>query len=191
MLNDSIKNNFTLPFDFCFSDRKHIDSELNCQDHIGSAQNVNSPKYLIVTQQKAARIEDPNKGDNFAVFDKLNVGKNFVKFDEVRFLRILLLLIMVNMTIRIKIEIPICFYKEYIGGEQFSHFITYLDVTKLYSTQVILLRFQIDHINLKEKQKFEENGGATDIDRLFMTLIRHSEIKMVSDGNKVTEIQVS
>ena len=85
MLNDSIKNIFTLSFDFCFSDRKVIDSELNCQVHTGSTQKVISPKYLIVTQQKSARIEAPNHVHNFAIFDKLNVGKNFVEVDEVRF----------------------------------------------------------------------------------------------------------
>ena len=59
-----------------------------------------------------------------------------------------------------------------------------------YPIQVIDLRFQVDHINSKKIQLFEEYRGATKNARLFMTLIRHRKIEMLSDGNKITEYTV-
>ena len=49
--------------------------------------------------------------------------------------------------------------------------------------QVIILWFQVDHINAKKYQLFEEYRGATNNARLFMILIMHREFKMVSDGD--------
>ena len=49
-----------------------------------------------------------------------------------------------------------------------------------YPFQVIDLRFQVDLINPKKFQFFEENRGATNA-RLFMTLFRHRQIKVISD----------
>ena len=50
-----------------------------------------------------------------------------------------------------------------------------------YPIQLIHLRFQVDHINPEKIGLFEEHGGATKNARLFMQLIRHREIKMISD----------
>ena len=69
-------------------------------------------------------------------------------------------------------------------------FIKYDDVKNTYPIQVIDLRFQVDHINPKKIQFFEEYRADPANARLFLILIRHREIKMVSDGNKITEIQV-
>ena len=57
-----------------------------------------------------------------------------------------------------------------------------------YPIQVIDSRFQVDHNNPKKIQPLEEYGGATNNARLFMTLIRHGEINMISRGNKITEV---
>ena len=59
-----------------------------------------------------------------------------------------------------------------------------------YPIQVIDLRFQVDHINPKKIQLFEENRGATNNARLFVISIRHREIKMISDGNKFSEVNI-
>ena len=50
------KNSFTLSFDFLSTDRKTVDTHLEHQVDIGSAQNFNSPKFLIAVHQTAARI---------------------------------------------------------------------------------------------------------------------------------------
>ena len=56
--------------------------------------------------------------------------------------------------------------------------------------QVIDLRFQVVHINTQKTQIFGEHRGATNIARLFMILIRHGEIKIMSDEIKVTEVKI-
>ena len=59
-----------------------------------------------------------------------------------------------------------------------------------YPIQVTDLKFQVDHINPTKIQRFEVYNGATKKTRLFMHLFRHREIKTLSDGNKITEINV-
>ena len=56
-----------------------------------------------------------------------------------------------------------------------------------YPIQVIDLRFQVDQINPKKIQLFEEYRGATNNARLLMIISSHREIKMLSDGKKITE----
>ena len=57
-----------------------------------------------------------------------------------------------------------------------------------YPILVIGLRFQLDHMNLEKTQLFEEHNAATNGAKFFVILIRHSEIKMVSDGKKITTV---
>ena len=57
------------------------------QNDIGSAQNVNSPKYLMVAHQTAARKEVPKNGNNKAIFDNLNDRNYHVDIDGVRYPR--------------------------------------------------------------------------------------------------------
>ena len=56
--------------------------------------------------------------------------------------------------------------------------------------QVIDLRFQVDHINPKKIQLFEKYRADPANARLYVIIIKHRQIKMVSDGNKITGIQV-
>ena len=71
MFNDSITNTLTLSFNSGGTDRKTVDTPLEHHVDIGSAQNVNSPKYLRVTHKRADRIGVPNKAKNVAFFDHL------------------------------------------------------------------------------------------------------------------------
>ena len=87
MFNDSFKNSFTLSFDTWCNDRKTADTQLEDQVDIGSAQNISSPKNLIVAHQTAVRIGNPIKENDIIVFDKLNVRKYHVDIDGVGFPR--------------------------------------------------------------------------------------------------------
>ena len=58
---DSCKNSFTLSFDSWSADRKTVDTQLENQVDVGSAQNINSPKYLIVDHQTASTIGVPKR----------------------------------------------------------------------------------------------------------------------------------
>ena len=80
------------------------------------------------------------------------------------------------------------FYIEYVAGVILIPFINYTDTKNIYPIQVIDLRFQVDHNNPKKIQLHQEYRGATANARLFMILIRHREIKMISDGNEITEV---
>ena len=87
MFNDSIKNSFTLSFDSWSTDRITVNTLLEYQVDVGNAQNINCPKYLIVADQTEGRIGVPNKANNVAVFDNLNVRKYHVDIDSVRYPR--------------------------------------------------------------------------------------------------------
>ena len=60
-----------------------------------------------------------------------------------------------------------------------------------YPIHVIDLRCQVDHITLKKIQLFEKgNTDPTKVNaRLFVTLFRHRQIEMISDGNKIIEVK--
>ena len=84
MFNNSIKDNFKITFDSWTSERKVVDTDLEYQVDIGSAQNINSPKYLIVAHQSLARAAGGST-QNKAFFDILDVSKYFVEIDGTRY----------------------------------------------------------------------------------------------------------
>ena len=87
MFDDSIKNSSTLSFVSWSTDRKTVNTQLEYQVYIGTAQNINSSKYLIVFRQTAARVGVPNEKFIFAIFDNLNVRHYHIDINGVRYLR--------------------------------------------------------------------------------------------------------
>ena len=59
-----------------------------------------------------------------------------------------------------------------------------------YPIQVIDLRFQIDYITPKKITPFEEYEKTPGNTNLYVILIKHREISKVSDGIKVTVIEL-
>ena len=59
-----------------------------------------------------------------------------------------------------------------------------------YPIQIIDLRHQTDHKTPKKIQLFQKYGANPDNARLFLILIRRREIELISDGNKLIEVQV-
>ena len=59
-----------------------------------------------------------------------------------------------------------------------------------YHNQVIDLRFQIDYITPKKNRFFEEYENAPENTKLYEILIKHREIKMISEGNKITGLEL-
>ena len=55
--------------------------------NIGSAQQVNSPKYLICAPQTKNKTNAPNKKINIAIFDSLDFQKYHVQIDSIRYAR--------------------------------------------------------------------------------------------------------
>ena len=66
------------------TERKISNDGRKLQVDIASAQNINSPKYLISAFETIARTT-PNKASNPAKFDSNQVTKYFVEIDGVRY----------------------------------------------------------------------------------------------------------
>ena len=60
MFNEATQNNFKISFDKWYTERRLI-SNLLVQHDIGSAQQVNSPKYLFSAHQTNLRTSTPDK----------------------------------------------------------------------------------------------------------------------------------
>ena len=59
-----------------------------------------------------------------------------------------------------------------------------------YPIEIIDLRHQSDHITPKKIQLFLEYGADPENARLFLILIRRRVIELISDGEKLIEIEV-
>ena len=192
MSNESLHNNYRIFFDEWYMERR-IARDKIYQIDIGSAQPVNSPKYLICAHQEANRSDPPNKRTNISFFDHFNVRKYFVEIDGVRYPRDAVLTNYALNDFLDQYNDVKLFYKEYVGEELLSPFISYPDMKNKYPIQVIDLRFQVDPITPKKIQLFEEyrpepNNNSNNA-RLFFVLIRRREIGMISDGNKLIEVE--
>ena len=192
MFNEAIRENFTLSFDAWVTDRKPVNTGNEYQLDIGSASNINIPLYLIVAHQKTQRenpARPPNQFNN-AVFDHVNVKRYFVEIDGVRYPKDPVETNFPDNRYLDQYRDLKLFYKEYNGETLLHPFISYLDMKTFYPIQVIDLRFQIDYVTPKKIRLFEEYENAPENTNLYVILIKHREINMVSDGNKITGIEL-
>ena len=193
MFNESIQDNYRIFFDDWFTERRVV-SDTITQIDIGSAQQVNSPKYLIACHQTAARLNAPDKGLNISRFDNLNVRKYFVEIDSIRYPRDGVLTNYNENDYIDQYKDLKLFYKEYVGEELLNPFVSYPDMKTKYPIQVIDLRFQPDHITPKKIQLFEEYtadpANNPNNARLYVILIRRREIEFISDGNRLIDVKI-
>ena len=82
------------------------------------------------------------------------------------------------------------FYKEYVGDQLISPIITYEKMKNYYPIQIIDLRFQVYQISPKTIRLFEEYNDNPTNTNLYVILIKHREIKMISDGKKIISVEV-
>ena len=189
MFNEATQNNYKISFDEWYTERRIISDTITQLD-IGTSQHVNSPKYLIGAHQTRIRADTANKNNNIAIFDNLNLQKYYVEIDSVRYPRDSVL---VNFEENDYIE-PYkdlkLFFKEYIGEELMSPFISYPDMKTKYPIQIIDLRHQPDHITPKIIQLFQECTADPENAKFYLIVIRRREIELISDGNKLIEVKV-
>ena len=192
MFNEAIRENFTLSFDAWVTDRKPVNTGQEYQLDIGSASNINIPLYLIVAHQKTQRYNParPINRFNNAVFDHVDVKRYFVEIDGVRYPKDPVETNFSDNKYLDQYRDLKLFYKEYNGESLLHPFISYLDMKTFYPIQVIDLRFQIDYVTPKKIRLFEEYENAPENTNLYVVLIKHREINMVSDGNKITGIEL-
>ena len=192
MFNEAIRENFTLSFDAWVTDRKPVNTGNEYQLDIGSASNINIPLYLIVAHQKTQRdnpARPPNQFNN-AIFDHVSVKRYFVEIDGVRYPKDPVETNFSDNKYLDQYRDLKLFYKEYNGESLLNPFISYLDMKTFYPIQVIDLRFQIDYVSPKKITLFEEYEETPENTNLYVILIKHREINMVSDGNKITGIEL-
>ena len=189
MFNEATQNNYKTSFDELYTERRIISDTITQLD-IGTSQHVNSSKYLIGAHQTRIRADTANKNINIAIFDNLNLQKYYVEIDSVRYPRDSVL---VNYEQNDYIE-PYkdlkLFFKEYIGEELMSPFISYPDMKTKYPIQIIDLRHQPDHITPKKIQLFQEYTADPENAKFYLIVIRRREIELISDGNKLIEVKV-
>ena len=155
MFNEAIMNNYTITFDSWYTERKISNDGRELQVDIGSAQHINSPKYLISAFQTMARTT-PNKASNPAIFDNNNVTKYFVEIDGVRYPKDGVLTNFEENSYLDQYRDLKLFYKEYVGEELLQPYFSYPDMKYLYPIEITDLRHQVDHITPKKIQLFEE-----------------------------------
>ena len=189
MFNEATQNNYKISFDEWYNERRIISDTITQLD-IGTSQHVNSPKYLIGAHQTRIRADTANKINNIAIFDNLNLQKYYVEIDSVRYPRDSVL---VNYEQNDYIE-PYkdlkLFFKDYIGEELMSPFISYPDMKTKYPIQITDLRYQPDHITPKKIQLFQEYSADPENAKFYLIVIRRREIELISDGNKLIEVKV-
>ena len=189
MFNESIQNNYRIFFDERYTERRIVSDQI-FQVDIGSAQSVNSPKYVICAHQTETRSSLPNKRNNISIFDNIHVRKYFIEIDGLRYPRDSVLTNYGENEYIDQYRDLKLFYKEYIGEELLTTFVSYTDMKNKYPIQIIDLSFQADHITPKKIQLFEEYRADPNNARLYVILIRRRELELISDGNKLIEVKV-
>ena len=92
MFIEATQNNYNLSSDEWYTERRVI-SDMIVQHDIGSAQQVNSPRYLICSHQTKDRTNTPDEKINIAIFDNLDLRKYHIEKGSLRYPRDSLLII--------------------------------------------------------------------------------------------------
>ena len=187
MFNEGTQNNYKISFDEWYTERRII-SDMLVQHDKGSAQQVNSPKYLICAHQTQLRTATHDKKINIAIFDNLDLQKYHIEVDGQRYPRDSVLINYEQNDYIQQYKDLKLFFREYIGEPILNPFISCPDMKTKYPIEIIDLRHQPDHITPKKIQLFQEYGTDPDNARLFVILIRRREIELISDGNKLIEV---
>ena len=189
MFKEATQNNYKKFYDEWFTERRIISDAITQLD-IGSSQNVQSPKYLIGAHQTRDRIDAPISTKIVAIFDNLDLRKYYNEIDGQRYPRDSSLMNYEQNDYIEQYKDLKLFFKEYIGEELMSPFISYPDMKTKYPIEIIDLRHQSDHITPKKIQLFLEYGADPENARFFLILIRRREIELISDENKLIEVKV-
>ena len=197
IFNEAISETFSLSFESWTTDRKPVDTAREFQIDISSASNIKSPLYLTAAHQKTQRPDPanpannlPNNIFNIAIFDHIDVIKYYSETDGVRYPKNPNMVNYAENNYLDQYRDLKLFYKEYIGESMLNPIKTYDKMKDLYPIQITDLRLQVDHIPPKKIRLFEEYDDNPVITNLFVILIKHREIKTISDGNKIISVEI-
>ena len=196
IFKEAISQTFTLSYESWTTDRKPVDTAKEFQVDISSASNINSPLYLIAAHQKTQRPDPANPANNLsknrfnnAIFDHVNVRKYYSEIDGIRYPKNPVMANFAENNYLEQYKDLKLFYKEYVGESILSPIITYDKMKNYYPIQIIDLRFQVDHLSPKKIRLFEKYDPNTNTN-LYVILIKHREIKMIFDCNKIISVEV-
>ena len=157
---------------------------------IGSSQKVKSPKYINGAHQTRAKADTDSKNNIIAVLHNLNLRKYYVEIDGQRYPRDSVLVNYEQNDYIDQYKELNLFFRENIGEEIMTPFISYLDMKTIYPIEVIDLRHQHKHITPKKVQLFHEYGADPENANFFLMIIRRREKELISDGNRLIEVRV-
>ena len=83
MFNEATQKNYRTSYDEYYTETRII-SHMIVQVDICSAQQVSSPEYLTCAHQAQNRIDGPNKINNIAIIDNLDLRRYYVEIDGPR-----------------------------------------------------------------------------------------------------------
>ena len=188
MFNEAIQSFYKITFDECYTERRLV-SDLTVQHDIGSAQQVNSLTYLINAHRTSLRTTTLEKKINIAMFDNLDLRKNYVEIDGQKYPRDSVLMNYEEKDYIQQYKDLNLFFRDYVGEPILNPLISYPDMKTKYPIEIIDLRHQPDHITPKKIQLFQEFGTDPDNARLLLILIRRREKQLMSDANKLIEVK--
>ena len=131
MFNESTQNNYKISYDERFTERRIISDTISQLD-IGSFQNVQSPKYLIGAHQTKDRIDGAISTKNVAKFDNLDLRKYYIEIDGQIYPRGSSHMNYEQNDYIEQYKDFKLFFKEYIGEQLMSPFISYPDMKTKY-----------------------------------------------------------
>ena len=187
--NEATQNNYKISYDEWFTERRII-SNIITQLDIGSSQKVQSPEYLIGAHQTKDKIDGAISSKNVAIFDNLDLRKYYIEIDGQRYSRDSFLMNYEQNGYIEQYKDLKLFFKEYIGEQLMSPFISYPDMKTKYPIEIIDLRHQSVRTTPKQIQLFLDYGADPENARFFLILIRRRGIELISDGNKLIEIKI-
>ena len=166
MFNEATQTNYKISFDEWNTERQIL-SDLLVQHDIGSAQQINFPKYMICALQTSLRTTTPDKKINIAKFDNQDFRKYYVEIDEQQYPRDSGLINHEENDYIQQYKDLELFWKKYIGEPILNPLVSYPDMKTKYPIEMIDLRYQSDHIIPKKIQIFHEYATDPDNARLF------------------------
>ena len=149
MFNEATQNNYKISYNEWFTERRIISDTITQLD-IGSSQNVQSPKYLIGAHQPKDRIDAPISTKNVSIFDNLDLRNFFIEIGGERYPRDSSLMNYEQYDYIEQYKDLKLFFKEDVGEQLMSPFISYPDMKTKYPFEIIDLGHQSDHITPKK-----------------------------------------
>ena len=124
------------------------------------------------------------------MFNNLDLRNYYVEIDGQRYPRDSVLIIYEEKDYIQQYKCLKLLLKGYIGEPILNLLISYPDMKTKDPIEIKDLKHQPHYMKPKKNPPFQDYGTDPDNARLFVILIRRSEIELISDGNKLIEVKV-